>query len=125
MHHSVVYSQIRAPQSLLSPNEVKTKEVGVLGDTCNFQNVPSCIFSVFEYHHFWETGCVLCCAVRSRSVVFDAFPWTIAVACKIRLSTGVLQARILEWVAMPSSRGSSQPRDRTPGLPHCRWILTD
>ena len=27
---------------------------------------------------------------------------------------GVLQARILEWVAMPSSRESSQPRDRTP-----------
>ena len=24
---------------------------------------------------------------------------------------GVLQARILEWIAMPSSRGSSQPRD--------------
>ena len=26
---------------------------------------------------------------------------------------GILQARILEWVAMPTSRGSSQPRDRT------------
>ena len=26
---------------------------------------------------------------------------------------GILQARILEWVVMPSSRGSSQPRDRT------------
>ena len=26
---------------------------------------------------------------------------------------GVLQARILEWVAMPSSRGSSRPRDQT------------
>ena len=26
---------------------------------------------------------------------------------------GILQARILEWVAMPSSRGSSQPRNRT------------
>ena len=26
---------------------------------------------------------------------------------------GFLQARILEWVAMPSSRGSSQPRDGT------------
>ena len=25
----------------------------------------------------------------------------------------LLQARILEWVAMPSSRGSSQPRDQT------------
>ena len=26
---------------------------------------------------------------------------------------GILQARILEWVVMPSSRGSSRPRDRT------------
>ena len=26
---------------------------------------------------------------------------------------GILQAKILEWVAMPSSRGSSRPRDRT------------
>jgi len=25
----------------------------------------------------------------------------------------ILQARILEWVAMPSFRGSSQPRDGT------------
>ena len=26
---------------------------------------------------------------------------------------GILQARILQWVAFPSSRGSSQPRDGT------------
>ena len=39
------------------------------------------------------------------------------------LSMGSLQARILEWVAMPSSRGSSQPRDQTQSLPHCRQIL--
>jgi len=26
---------------------------------------------------------------------------------------GILQARILEWVAMPFFRGSSQPRDQT------------
>ena len=26
---------------------------------------------------------------------------------------GILQARILEWVAISSSKGSSQPRDRT------------
>ena len=26
---------------------------------------------------------------------------------------GILQSRILEWVAMPSSRGSSQPKDGT------------
>jgi len=32
-------------------------------------------------------------------------PWT--VAHQAPLSMGILQARILEWVAMPSSRGSS------------------
>ena len=26
---------------------------------------------------------------------------------------GILQARILEWIAIPFSRGSSHPRDRT------------
>ena len=29
---------------------------------------------------------------------------------------GILQAGILEWVAFPFSRGSSQPRDRTQSL---------
>ena len=33
---------------------------------------------------------------------------------------GILQARVLEWVAMPPSRGSSWPRDWTPGLLHYR-----
>ena len=28
-------------------------------------------------------------------------------------SVGILHTRILEWVAMVSSRGSSKPRDRT------------
>ena len=35
------------------------------------------------------------------------------VACQAPLSMGILQARILEWVAMPSSRGSFQPRSWT------------
>ena len=34
-----------------------------------------------------------------------------------------LEARILEWLAMPSSRGSSQPRELNPGLSRYRWIL--
>ena len=51
-------------------------------------------------------------AVLSRSVVSDsATPWT--VARQAPLSMGILQARILEWGAMPSSRGSSQRRGRT------------
>ena len=39
---------------------------------------------------------------------------------------GILQARILKWVTMPSSRRSSQPGDRTCAclcLLHCRWTL--
>ena len=38
-------------------------------------------------------------------------PWTIAYQAP--LSMGILEARILWWVAMPSSRESSQPRDQT------------
>ena len=49
--------------------------------------------------------------VLSRSVYLFATPWT--VAHQAPLSTGVLQARILEWIVMSSSRGSSQPRDLT------------
>ena len=37
------------------------------------------------------------------------------VACQAPLSLGILQARILEWAAVPFSRGSSQPRDRSQG----------
>ena len=36
---------------------------------------------------------------------------------------GILQARILEWVAFPFSRGIFQTQGSYPGLPHCRWIL--
>ena len=37
---------------------------------------------------------------------------------------GLLQARILEWVVIPSSRDQSLPtRGLNPGLPHCGWIL--
>ena len=47
------------------------------------------------------------------SVMSDTFvtPWTITQ--QVPLSMGILQARILEWVVMPYSRGSSKPRDQT------------
>ena len=35
----------------------------------------------------------------------------------------ILQARILEWVAVPFSRESSQPRNRTQVSLHYRQIL--
>ena len=46
--------------------------------------------------------------------------WT--VAHQAPLSMGYFQARIMEWVAMSSSRGSFQPRDLL-CLLHCRQIL--
>ena len=46
------------------------------------------------------------CSVMSSSVTL----WT--VARQAPLSMGILQARLLEWVAIPFSSGSSQPRDR-------------
>ena len=51
----------------------------------------------------------LCCAGLSHSVMSNSLrpPWT--VAYQASLSMGILQARILDWVAMPSSKGSSQP----------------
>ena len=50
------------------------------------------------------------CLVLSHVQLF-ASPWT--VAHQAPLSIGTLQERILEWVAMSSLQGSSQPRDWT------------
>ena len=71
----------------------------------------------------------------SFSDTYQISPWTIVAQscltpcdpkrCRPTGSSvhGDSQARILEWVAVPSSRASSQPRHRTLGLPHCRQIL--
>ena len=55
---------------------------------------------------------VLCCALSCLVVSDSLRPHGL---CSPPGSSvhGILQARILEWVAMPSSRGSSQPRYQT------------
>ena len=65
------------------------------------------------------SGAVLCCAVLSGSVVSDLLfvtPWT--VARQAPLSMGILQARILEWVAIPSPGSQTNPgiKPRSPAL---------
>ena len=57
-------------------------------------------------------GTCVPCSDQSLSPVW-LFATQRTVAHQAPRSMGILQARILEWVAMPSSRGSSQPRDRT------------
>ena len=59
----------------------------------------------------WESSPERMCAKLLSCVLIFATPW--AVAQQVALSMGILQPRTLEWVAMPSSRGSSQTRDRT------------
>ena len=77
--------------------------------------VPACTFGSFQFVYCW-----------TLAEGFWALPW----ACEMKWSEvkviqscptlcdridstvhGILQARILEWVAFPFSRGSSQPRD--------------
>ena len=57
-------------------------------------------------------GSVLCHAVLSHCHVWlFTTPWTADLEAP--LSMGILQARILKGVTMPSSRASPQPRDQT------------
>ena len=52
-------------------------------------------------------------------VLLFVTPWT--VARQAPLSMGILKARMLEWDAMLSSRGSSRPRDQTHVLGLLHW----
>ena len=65
------------------------------------------------------TGSILLYLVAE--CVWLCAPWTVALQAP--LSMGILQARILEWVAMDSSRGSSQLRDWIQVSCTAGWIL--
>ena len=74
---------------------------GEIGFTRWEESVESCLSPALKQKN-WKS--------LSHAWLF-VIPWT--VAHEVPLSMGILQARILEWVAMPSSRGSSQPRGWT------------
>ena len=61
-----------------------------------------CTFSLPDWHWLSTLLCVL--VTQSCPTLCDPMD------CVVH---GLLQARILEWVSFPFSRGSSQPRDRT------------
>ena len=56
----------------------------------------------------WRIVTRTCCCLFSKSCLILFNP----VDCSSSVR-GILQARILQWIAMPSSRGSFQPRDWT------------
>ena len=51
------------------------------------------------------------CAYALSHVQLFETSWS--VDCQTPLSMGILQAGVLEWVAVPFVRGPFQPRDRT------------
>ena len=57
------------------------------------------------------TTCQTMCCLRLVAQLCPTLCDPIAVACQAPLFTGTFQARTLEWVAMPSSRGSPKLRD--------------
>ena len=52
------------------------------------------------------------CACKVTSVVSNSL-WPYGLSLPVSSVRGTLQAGVLEWVARPSSRGSSQSRDQT------------
>ena len=115
------------PRSFVSSLEFT---ISVYSFTCNSVNQVSIIFiwkneKSFRvadiYFEIWAAPPVLGILRRnskrkvkvkslSRVQLFTT-PWT--VARQVSSVHGILQARIPDWVAIPFSRGSSQPRDRT------------
>ena len=106
------------------------------------KKIGKCIFALqipeeetgsFPYYFIWKKYnmkplllkylSVCACMLSHFSCVWlSAVLWT--VACQAPLSMGFSKARTLEWVAMPSSRGSSGPRDWTHGV-SCIFCITD
>ena len=71
-------------------------------------------YNVIYFINCWCYYTSLCLVAQSCLTLcnpMDCSPTSWTVAHRAPLSMGILQARKLEWVATPSSRGSSQPGD--------------
>ena len=109
LSHSVMFDSLQPhgllPTRLLCPLDFPGKNTGV---GCHF--LPQGTFLIQGLHprhlHLLHW---LCYASLLSHDWFFGTPWT--VAHQAPPSMGILQARILEWVAMPFSRVSFQPRD--------------
>ena len=87
---------------------------------CIAEYVPGTVLYLhisFNLHNIIR-GC--CCLVAKSCLTLQTL-WT--VARQPSSVHGIFQATILERVAMPSSRGSSWPRDRTQVSCIVRWIF--
>ena len=104
----IVIGKVRLCQSLETPNTASSAGVAtasrVLRERSHRLRDKGPHASYQECMHAKPLSCIRLCATL----------WTGAPPGSS--VHGILQARILEWVAVPSSRGSSQPRDRNSHL---------
>ena len=89
---------------LLSLNRGACKPFKYLTHTPNYEEQVKIYIYIHMYVHTHTRVCVL--SHFSLCDPMDRSPPSSSVH-------GILQARILEWLVMPSSRGSSQSRDQT------------
>ena len=81
----------------------------IISGICKFSTRIFLIFEVCLPKNSYGIILIECMLAQSRPTLCDL------VNCSLPGSSvhGIFQARILEWVAISSSRGSSQPRDGT------------
>ena len=91
----------------------------VFNHQCTFNSKYLCSFTLIPSDHFLFCVWVLYSRLSPEFVlarsVSSVISHSLGPYCSPSGSSvhGILQARILEWVTMPSSRGSSWPRDWT------------
>ena len=103
-------------QATMSTSEVRTlarlnwgiaNRSEIWGRSRELQMLFINIYMLFIYVMYEKSASVNC------SVVSDSFETSTDYSLPGSLVRGILQARILEWVAIPFCRGSSQPREQT------------
>ena len=107
----LLISWLQSPSAvILEPKKIKSDTVSTVSPsikeikkTNKMDNTITSNQGIFESFAFYS----MCLAAQSCLTLYDPRDCSPA-GSSIH---GILQARILEWAAMPFSRGSSQPRD--------------
>ena len=100
LKNSMYLEQLFLQLTTILPPSIKLNINFLLSNNKYSSTFPTCSKMSFQ-------GCVLCCA-ESFSCVRLCDPMDCS-PCQAPLSMGILQARILEQVAMPFSRGHPNP----------------
>ena len=96
---SLSITNSRSLLKLMSIESVRPSNHLILSDSAMH---TLCILSHIPFHY-----------ELSRDTEYSSLYYIAGLCCQAPLLMGILQARILKWVAMPSSRASSQSRDQT------------